>query len=200
MTGNGTQQSCWLVGRGACTSAGSLRTGQAGFCSKGAHVSSFLPPMCRMFTLLQTGRMKLDPKGGWKHTDAVQVWIKIKTLLGPRLSGLAWPHGTRSASAQCRAPAALPCVLSHACIHDPRFIHSALLQRACALEPAFVWTATASLAPLVSVKGAPAAGLCAGSTFPAYMPARYRAADSHCQRVALHSCRCPDAGCWFGRR
>ncbi|KAI7841479.1 hypothetical protein COHA_004873 [Chlorella ohadii] len=51
----------------------------------------------KMFTLLQTGRMKLDPKGGWKHTNAVQ--------------------------------------------------------RACALEPAFVWTATASLAPLVTVKG-----------------------------------------------
>lgn len=51
----------------------------------------------KLFTLLQTGRMRLDPKGGWKQTEAVQ--------------------------------------------------------RACPLEPAFVWTASASLAPLVSIKG-----------------------------------------------
>ncbi len=48
---------------------------QAGFCSNAARVS-ISPPMCRMFTLLQTGRMKLDPKGGWKHTDAVQVRVE----------------------------------------------------------------------------------------------------------------------------
>lgn len=30
-------------------------------------------PACRLFTLLQTGRMRLDPKGGWKQTEAVQA-------------------------------------------------------------------------------------------------------------------------------
>lgn len=49
-----------------------------------------------------------------------------------------------------RPPAACCFMLLHLLLPLP--------QRACPLEPAFVWTASASLAPLVSIKGAPAAG------------------------------------------
>lgn len=52
----------------------------------------------RLFTLTQTGRVRLDARGGWKAVTAVQ--------------------------------------------------------RACPLEPALVWSATASLAPLISLSGA----------------------------------------------
>lgn len=56
-------------------------------------------PHCRLFTLLQTGRMKLDTKGGWKHTEAVQVGPYL--LRGRHRPGIGpQPRSRSTANAQ----------------------------------------------------------------------------------------------------